>query len=110
MSISPNNTTRLNITPTLQMSDDTNIERVSQFKYLGSILKSENSVDAKVESRINRAAQVFHSINRLVWYQNKISFNKNQTFQIHHHTNPSVWQRNMEPIDTSYTTSPSIRK
>ena len=54
------------------MSDDTNIERVSQFKYLGSILRSDNSVDAEVESRINRAAQVFRSISRLVWYQNKI--------------------------------------
>ena len=72
MSISPNKTTRLNITPTLQMSDDTNIQRVSQFKYLGSILRSDNSVDAEVESRINRAAQVFSSISRLVWYQNKI--------------------------------------
>ena len=72
MSILPNNTTRLNITPTLQMSDDTNIERVSQFKYLGSILRSDNSVDAEVESCINRAAQVFRSISRLVWYQNKI--------------------------------------
>ena len=72
MSISPNNTTFLNITPTLQMSDDTNIERVSQFKYLGSILRSDNSVDAEVESCINRAAQVFRSVSRLVWYQNKI--------------------------------------
>ena len=72
MSISPNNITRLNITPTLQMSDDTNIERVSQFKYLGSILRSDISVDAEVESRINRAAQIFRSISRLIWYQNKI--------------------------------------
>ena len=72
MSISPNNTTRLNITSTPQMSDDTNIERVSLFKYLGSILRSDNSVDAEVESRINRAAQVFRSISRLVWYQNKM--------------------------------------
>ena len=36
------------------------------FKYLGSILSSENTVDAEVES------QVFRSISRLVWYQPKI--------------------------------------
>ena len=64
MSISSNNTTQPNITPFMQISDDTNIEQVSQFKYLGSILRSNNSVDAEVESRINRAAQVFRSIKK----------------------------------------------
>ena len=39
--------------------------------YLRSILSSDNSVDAEVESRINRAAQVFRTLSRLVWYQSK---------------------------------------
>ena len=51
----------------------TKIWKVSQLKYLGSILSSDNSVDAEVESRINRAAQVFRPLSRLVWYQSKIN-------------------------------------
>ena len=33
---------------------------------------SDNTVDAEVESRINKASQVFRSLSRLVWYQRKI--------------------------------------
>ena len=57
---------------TLAIRDDINIEQVTQFKYLGSILSSNNTVDAEVESRINKASQVFRSLSRLVWYQRKI--------------------------------------
>ena len=49
-----------------------NVKELSKFKYLGSILSSDNTVDAEVESRINRTSQVFRSISRLVWYQPKI--------------------------------------
>ena len=51
----------------------TKIWKVSQFKYLGSILCSDNSVDAEVKSRINKAAHVFRTLSRLVWYQFKIN-------------------------------------
>ena len=57
---------------TLAIRDDINIEQVTQFKYLCSILNSDNTVDAEVESRINKASQVFRSLSRLVWYQRKI--------------------------------------
>ena len=43
-----------------------NIEKIAQFKYLGNILNDTNSIDADVESRIKKAAQIFHSLSRLV--------------------------------------------
>ena len=49
-----------------------NIEKVAQFKYLGSMLSDTNSIDADVESRIKKADQIFHSLTRLIWYQDKI--------------------------------------
>ena len=45
---------------------------MSQFKCLKKILSSDNTVEAEVESRINRASQVFRNISKLVWYQPKI--------------------------------------
>ena len=66
-----NNTNSHNITM-LSIKDGKNAEEVSKFKYLGSILSSDNTADAEVESRINRTSQVFRSISRLVWYQPKI--------------------------------------
>ena len=47
------------------------LEKVTQFKYLGSILSSDNSVDTEVEARINRAAQAFRTLSRLVWYNQR---------------------------------------
>ena len=71
MTILPNNSSSSHNT-TLAIRDDINIEQVTQFKYLGSILNSDNTVDAEVESRIIKASQVFRSLSRLVWYQRKI--------------------------------------
>ena len=76
----------------LSISHLKNIEKVAQFKYLGSILSETNSIDADVESRIKKAAQIFHSLSRLIWYQNKISVEKTQTIQINYHTNLVIWQ------------------
>ena len=59
-------------TATLSIGGDNYLEEVTQFKYLGSILSSDNSVDTEVEARINRAAQAFRTLSRLVWYQPKI--------------------------------------
>ena len=66
------NNTNSNTITTLSIEDGKNVEEVSKFKYLGSILSSDNTVDAEVESQINRASQVFRRISRLVWYQPKI--------------------------------------
>ena len=71
MTILPKNSIP-SLNTTLAIRDDINIEQVTQFKYLGSILNSDNTVDAEVESRIDKASQVFRSLSRLVWYQRKI--------------------------------------
>ena len=71
MTILPKNSIP-SLNTTLAIRNDINIEQVTQFKYLGSILNSDNTVDAEVESRINKASQVFRSLSRLVWYQRKI--------------------------------------
>ena len=71
MTILPKNSIP-SLNTTLAIRNDINIEQVTQFKYLGSILNSDNTVDAEVESRINKASQVFCSLSRLVWYQRKI--------------------------------------
>ena len=71
MVILPNNSSPSHNT-TLALSDDISIEQVTQFKYLGSILIRDNTVDAEVESRSNKTSQVFRSLSRLVWYQWKI--------------------------------------
>ena len=71
MTILPKNSIS-SLNTTLAIREDINIEQVTQIKYLGSILNSDNTVDAEVESRINKASQVFRSLSRLVWYQRKI--------------------------------------
>ena len=71
MTILPKNSIS-SLNTTLAIRNDINIEQVTQFKYLGSILNSDNTVNTEVESGINKASQVFRSLSRLVWYQRKI--------------------------------------
>ena len=54
-------------------ANNENLGKVSQFKYLGSILSSDNTVDAEVEVKTSKAAQAFRNLSCLVWYQPKIS-------------------------------------
>ena len=72
--IKKNNNSNMNpdATATLSIGGGHYLEEVTQFKYLGSILSSDNSVDTEVEARINRAVQAFRTLSRLVWYQPKI--------------------------------------
>ena len=109
MNILPNNSSPSHNT-TLAIRDDINIERVTQFKYLGSILNSDNTVDAEVESRINKASQVFRSLSRLVWYQRKKCFHQTEIFQSHYNTNASIRQRNLECPSKPHTASRGVHK
>ena len=104
MTILPNNSSSSHNT-TLAIRDDINIEQVTQFKYLGIILNSDNTVDAEVESRINKKSQVFRSLSQLVWYQRKISFHQIETFQNHYNTNAIIRQRNLECHSKPHTVS-----
>ena len=48
------------------------VEVVSNFQYLGSVVSSDCSPTAEVESRIAKASQAFRSLSRLLWYQKRI--------------------------------------
>ena len=109
MTILPKNSIP-SLNTTLAIRDDISIEQVTQFKYLGSILNSDNTVDAEIESRINKASQIFRSLSRLVWYQRKISFHQTETFQSHYNTNAIIRQRNLECSSMPHTASPSVHK
>ena len=47
-------------------------EVVSSFQYLGSVVSSDDSPTAEVESCIAKASQAFRSLSRLLWYQKRI--------------------------------------
>ena len=51
---------------------DGGFEEVEQYRYLGSILRNDCSLDEEIDIRICKASIAFRSIGRLIWYQKKI--------------------------------------
>ena len=48
------------------------VESVTSFQYLGSIMQDDCGSDLEVNSRICKASQAFGSLRRILWHQKKI--------------------------------------
>ena len=57
------------LSPSLLRPGEVPVEVVSNFQYLGSVVYSDCSPTAELESRIVKASQAFRSLSRLLWYQ-----------------------------------------
>ena len=71
LKINMNKTNIMSILPELASSmTETNdeIEEVNQLQYLGSVLTSNGSLDAKTDARLSKTAKAFDSLGRQVWY------------------------------------------
>ena len=49
-----------------------NIEIVNSFKYLGSILSNNSSIEEDINNRLSKASKVFRGLIRLIWYKKSI--------------------------------------
>ena len=49
-----------------------NIEIVNSFKYLGSILSINSSIEKDINNRLSKASKVFRGLSRLIWYKTSI--------------------------------------
>ena len=50
-----------------------NIEIINSFKYLGSILSNNSSIEEDINNRLSKASKVFRGLSRLIWYKTSIS-------------------------------------
>jgi len=46
--------------------DNSSIERVEEFKYLGATLKNKNSIQDEIKSRLNLGNAWYHSVQNLL--------------------------------------------
>ena len=49
-----------------------NIEIVNNFKYLGSILSNNSSIEEDINNRLSKASKVFQGLSRLILYKTSI--------------------------------------
>ena len=57
------------------------LEKVDNFKYLGSIISSDGGIDKEISNRIAKAAAAFHQL-AIIWHNKHINiFNKSQFYK-----------------------------
>ena len=49
-----------------------NVELVNSFKYLGSILSNNSSIEEDINNRLSKASKVFRGLSRLIWHKKSI--------------------------------------
>jgi hypothetical protein len=47
-------------------TDNSSIERIEKFKYLGTILTNPNSIQKEIKSRVKRGNSCYHSVQNLL--------------------------------------------
>ncbi|PIK57594.1 hypothetical protein BSL78_05502 [Apostichopus japonicus] len=62
------------IPPTISVNDS-RLETVDNFRYLGSIISSNVSLDAEINARIGNAAAVMSKLQNRVWENKKLTLN-----------------------------------
>jgi hypothetical protein len=60
--------------------DNSSIERVEEFKYLGMTLKDQNSIQEEIRSRLNSGNACYHSVKNLL---SSSLLSKNLKFKIY---------------------------
>jgi len=57
--------------------DNSSIERVEEFKYLGTTLTNQNSIQEEIKSRLKSGNACYHSVQNLFFFQFAIQKFKN---------------------------------
>ena len=60
------------------MVDDSSIERVEEFKYLGATLTNQNSIQKEIKGRLKLGNACYHSVQNLFVFQFAIQKFKDQ--------------------------------
>ena len=54
------------------MTHQTPMNIVNSFKYLGSILINNSSIEEDINNRLSKASKIYRGLSRLIWYKTSI--------------------------------------